>query len=507
MSSDRTVYDVVVIGGGINGVGIALDAAGRGLSVQLCEMGDLGSSTSSNSSKLIHGGLRYLEYYEFRLVREALAEREVLLSKAPHIMSPLRFRLPHRPHLRPAWMIRLGLFLYDHLAKRVSLPSSKGIKFQADDPLIEEIKRGFEYSDGWVDDSRLVILNAMGAKHKGAQIKTRHRCVKAERKDGMWEVEIENQLTGEKEVVNARLLVNAAGPWVSSLFQSALKVQAPKKICLVKGSHIIVPKIHSGKEAYILQNEDGRVVFVTPFEDEYSLVGTTDVVHHGDPLEAKISQEETEYLISVVNGHFKNKISVADIVHTYSGVRPLLDDEADSPQAVTRDYTFEIESDEGKAPLLSVFGGKITTYRKLAEVAVDKIAEFFPRAGSPWTADVPLPGGDFKNRSQLTKELEAKYPWLPNPQAQRYVRSYGTLAHSFLADARSLDDLGEHFGAGLYAREVDYLIDQEWAVTLPDIIWRRSKLGLELTQTEQTGLKQYLKKRNLDNYSPQQCAG
>lgn len=495
MQPGRGIHDLLVVGGGINGVGIALDAAGRGLSVVLCEMNDLASATSSNSSKLIHGGLRYLEYYEFRLVREALAEREVLLKKAPHIMWPLRFRLPHRPHLRPAWMIRAGLFLYDNLSKRATLPGSKGIKFRADGPLVNEMKRGFEYSDGWVDDARLVVLNAMAAREKGAEIKTRSRCIKAERRDSIWEVILENQMTGEKELVKARALVNAAGPWVSELFGSAMGTKTPKDVRLVKGSHIIVPRLHDEPEAYILQNEDNRVVFVIPYEEKFSLIGTTDVEHRGDPSTAAISREEIDYFVAVVNSHFRHKISAADVVRTYAGVRPLLDDESDSPQSVTRDYSFEIDSAAGKAPLLSVFGGKITTYRKLSEAAVDSLVKFFPQAGPCWTATAALPGGDFSNHESLRSALREQYPWLPDFIARRFVRAYGTLSYRILGGVVCLDGMGRNFGAGLYQREVEYLIEQEWAVTLEDIIWRRNKLGLSLTTEQQEALQVYLHTR------------
>lgn len=492
MKSKNDIHDLLVIGGGINGVGIAADASGRGLNVLLCEMNDLASSTSSNSSKLIHGGLRYLEYYEFRLVREALAEREVLLKNAPHIIRPLRFKLPHRRHLRPSWMIRIGLFMYDNLAKRATLKGSHGIKFGKNSPVIDKITKGFEYSDGWVDDARLVVLNAMAARDKGACIMTRTRCTDAKRVGGIWEVTLHDNLTGQQQLVKTKALVNAAGPWVTSFFDEALKTRSPKKIRLIKGSHIIVPRIHNEPEAYILQNEDNRIVFVIPYEDDFSLIGTTDVEHDGDPATACISLEETEYLISVVNDHFKHQISMEDIVSTYSGVRPLLDDESDSAAAVTRDYTFEVDAPQGKAPLLSVFGGKLTTYRKLSETAVDGIINHFPDAGKSWTVDAALPGGDFDNQHSLQTSLQLQYFWLPRPIINRFVRSYGTLSHKICSGVNSLEDMGQHFGAGLYQREVEYLIEHEWAVTLEDIIWRRSKLSLRLTQTEKSELDRFL---------------
>lgn len=488
MNIKNDIYDVLVIGGGVNGAGIANDASGRGLKVLLCEMNDLASSTSSHSSKLIHGGLRYLEYYEFRLVREALAEREVLLKNAPHIIRPLRFRLPHRPHLRPAWMIRIGLFLYDNIAKRTTLKSSHGIKFNKKSPVVSKITRGFEYSDASVDDARLVVLNAIAARENGAKILTRTKCISAIRKDKFWEVILDNRLTGEQEIVQTKALVNAAGPWVAKLFDNALKIKSPQNIRLIKGSHIIVPRIHTESEAYILQNEDHRIVFVIPFEEHFSLIGTTDVEHKGDPSTACISTEEKQYLISVVNEHFKHQITETDIVATYAGVRPLLDDESDSPAAVTRDYTFEVDTANGQTPLLSVFGGKLTTYRKLAEAAVNGIIEHFPNAKESWTANAPLPGGDFENPHDLHTRLQRQYAWLPRRMVDRFVRSYGTLSHKICSGINSLEDMGQHFGAGLYQREVEYLITQEWAVDLEDIIWRRSKLSLVLTNTEKETL-------------------
>ncbi|GAB3094331.1 glycerol-3-phosphate dehydrogenase [Aestuariicella hydrocarbonica] len=481
MTANQSDYDLVVIGGGINGAGIAADAAGRGLKVLLCEMNDLASSTSSKSSKLIHGGLRYLEYYEFRLVREALAEREVLLKKAPHIIWPLRFQLPHRPHLRPAWMIRAGLFLYDHLAKRVSLSPSRSIRFAPEGPLASHLTHGFEYSDGWVDDARLVVLNAMLARNHGATIMTRTRCTSARRGNGHWQIELENQTTQQLCSVSCKALVNAAGPWVTQLFDSALHTPSPKKIRLVKGSHIIVPKIHEGPHAYILQNEDGRVVFVLPYEEQYSLIGTTDIEHFGEPDQACISDTEIDYLISVVNEHFQHQLHREDIVSTFSGVRPLLDDEADNPQAVSRDYTFEMDSSDTSAPLLSVFGGKITTYRKLSEAAVNRICEHFPAAGPCLTAQENLPGGDIASLSTLLNQLQTAFPWLPETLAKRYARTYGTLSLQMLEGIQGIDEMGQHFGAGLYTAEVEYLKTQEWAKSTDDILWRRTKLGLQMS--------------------------
>jgi len=485
------VYDLFVIGGGVNGVGIAADAAGRGLSVAVCEMNDLGSATSSNSSKLIHGGLRYLEYYEFRLVREALAEREVLLANAPHIIAPLRFILPHRPHLRPAWMIRAGLFLYDNLAKRSRLKKSVGLSFAQENPLKETMKKGFEYSDASVDDARLVILNAQLAVEKGAQILVRTKCTSAKRTEQGWCIELEDA-KGVTKTVYAKAVANAAGPWVASLFDEALEEASPKSIRLVKGSHIIVPKVHGESQAYILQNEDGRIVFVIPYQDDFSLIGTTDVEYQGDPSKVAIDQNEIDYLLSVSNDHFKQQVSAQDVVWTYSGVRPLLNDESDSAQAVTRDYTFEVTTDNGKLPLLSVFGGKITTYRKLSQAAVDKLCEFFPEATAPWTDKAILPGGSFTTREELQAQLQAEFSWLPTKTIARFVRSYGTMSHQLLGTAESLEELGRDFGAGLYQQEVDYLITNEWASTLEDVIWRRTKMGLYLSGDQNSVLEQYI---------------
>ncbi|MFT5930720.1 MAG: glycerol-3-phosphate dehydrogenase [Oceanospirillaceae bacterium] len=507
MDCTSNISDLVVIGGGINGTGIALDAAGRGLNVLLCEQGDLASATSSNSSKLIHGGLRYLEHYDFRLVRESLAEREVLLRKAPHLIKPMRFRIPHRPHLRPAWMIRLGLFLYDNLSKRVTLKPSRAIKFGRYSPLLPHMKRGFEYSDGWVDDARLVVLNAVGAKQKGADIRTQTRCVQIKRVNSLWQVTLENVNTGSVEQVRARALVNAAGPWVSSLYRDAMQKQPPKQVRLIKGSHIVVPHIHAEEEAYLLQNEDGRVVFVIPFEGKFSLIGTTDLEFQGDPSDVAISQSEIDYLLGISNEHFKHQLTTADVYWTYSGVRPLLDDESDSPQAVTRDYTFEVEAPAGMAPILSVFGGKLTTYRKLSELAVDSLVEHFEHAGPAWTKHSTLPGGDFSNQASLQAQLNGNYPWLSIELCTRYVRSYGTLSYQLLSNAKALADLGQHFGAGLYAIEIDYLVAHEWACSVEDILWRRSKLGLWFNATQKADLAEYLKTLNVETRSTAlQCA-
>ncbi|WP_165677418.1 glycerol-3-phosphate dehydrogenase [Metapseudomonas otitidis] len=486
------VYDLAVIGGGINGVGIAADAAGRGLSVFLCERDDLAQHTSSASSKLIHGGLRYLEHYEFRLVREALAEREVLLAKAPHIVRPMRFVLPHRPHLRPAWMIRAGLFLYDHLGKREKLPGSRGLRFGVGSPLQAGITRGFEYSDCWVDDARLVVLNAMSAREHGAHIHSRTRCVSARRSKGLWHIHLE-RADGTLLSIRSRALVNAAGPWVARLLKDDLKQKSPYGIRLIQGSHIVVPQLYEGEHAYILQNEDRRIVFAIPYLGRFTLIGTTDREYQGDPAKVTITEEETRYLLDVVNQHFKKQISADDILRTYSGVRPLCDDESDDPSAVTRDYTLALDAHPGEAPLLSVFGGKLTTYRKLAESALAQLAPFFPSMGGSWTAAATLPGGEsMDSQEALAEALCERYGWLPNSLARRWAGTYGSRVWKLLEGVANLTDLGEHLGGGLYTREVDYLCREEWAQDAEDILWRRTKHGLFMTPGQQERLAQYL---------------
>lgn len=491
------VFDVVVIGGGINGVAVASDAAGRGLNVGLFEMNDLASATSSASSKLIHGGLRYLEHYEFRLVSEALAEREVLLKNAPHLVSPLRFQLPHRPHLRPAWMIRIGLFLYDHIGKRVSLPASHGLKFAPEGPLLPEMKIGFEYSDCAVDDARLVVLNAKLAEQKGAKIHTQTKCIGAKRSQDGWVLEIKNQVSGDSYHVKTKALVNAAGPWVDAFFDTQLKMKSPRKIRLVKGSHVIVPKMYEQEHAFILQNEDGRIVFVLPYLDEYSVIGTTDVDYKGDPSKVEIDKDEIVYLCDIVNKHFIQKVSPTDVISTWSGVRPLCEDESSDAQAVTRDYTVELDESEKNAPLLSIFGGKLTTYRKLGQAAVNQLAPFFPKMGEVWTKNATLPGGDFSDRESLKAILTKQYPWLDSTILKRYVKAYGTLSLEILGEKSSLEELGYHFGHGLYQAEVDYLLNNEWVVYAEDILWRRSKLGLKLDDNQVACLSHYLSDKTL----------
>lgn len=486
------VYDLAVIGGGINGCGIAADAAGRGLSVLLCEQHDLAAHTSSASSKLIHGGLRYLEHHEFRLVREALGEREVLLDMAPHLVRPLRFILPHRPHLRPAWMIRAGLFLYDHLGARHSLPGSRHLSFGPGCPLKAEIGDGFEYSDCWVDDARLVVANAIAARERGAHIHVQTRCVGARRSKGLWHLHLE-RTDGSRVSLRARALVNAAGPWAERVLHDVLHQNSSQHLRLIQGSHIVVPRLHDGEQAYILQHRDGRIVFVIPWLQRFSLIGTTDREYHGDPAAVRISEEEIDYLLAVVNEHFRRQIGRNDILSHFSGVRPLYDDASGEPAAITRDYRLVLDSEHGHAPLLSVFGGKLTTYRKLAEAALAQLAPFLPSMGPSWTARSKLPGAEeLESVSTLTEALCQAHGWLAADLARRWASSYGTRAWRLLDNVHCLMELGENFGAGLYAREVDYLCDEEWALDAEDILWRRTKLGLLLGPMQKQKLVRYL---------------
>lgn len=491
MQVSHPVYDVVVVGGGINGVGVAVDAVGRGLSVFLCEKDDLASHTSSASSKLIHGGLRYLEHKEFRLVREALAEREILLAKAPHIIRPLRFIMPHQPHLRPAWLIRTGLFFYDHLGKREKLAGSKHITFDAaTSPLKAEITQGFEYSDCAVDDARLVVLNAIQARERGAHIATQTRCTSAYRENGLWVIDLEN--TQGRYTVQAKALVNAAGPWVAQFIQQNLKQKSPYGLRLIQGSHIVVPKIYAGDKAFILQNDDHRIVFAIPYLDQYTLIGTTDHEYQGDLNKVAITQPEMDYLLDVYNDHFKHQLGPQDILYTYSGVRSLCDDESDNPSAITRDYTLAL-SQEQDAPLLSVFGGKLTTYRKLAESAMTYLQPFFPTMKKPWTEKALLPGAEnLVSVELLIQQISQAVQDVSVQLASRWAHAYGSRVWIFLNNISMLHELGQDFGHGLYAQEVDYLVNQEWAIKSSDILWRRSKLGLEFTETEIQALDEYL---------------
>lgn len=491
------VLDIVVVGGGINGAGIARDAAGRGLSVLLCEKNDLASATSSASTKLIHGGLRYLEYYEFRLVREALIEREVLLRAAPHIIWPLRFVLPHNKGLRPAWMIRLGLFLYDHLGGRQLLPASEGIDLRrhpAGAPLEAGLRKAFVYSDCWVQDSRLVVLNAMDAAERGAEVLTRVECLSARREGAHWRVVLRDRREGGQREVLARALVNAAGPWTAEFIEQRAGLNRAQSLRLVKGSHIVVPKLFDHDFPYIFQNPDGRIVFAIPYEDDFTLIGTTDVDFTGDAAEVAITEEETRYLCDAVNVYFKRKIGPADVVWTYSGVRPLYDDAAESASSATRDYVLQLDHGDGQAPLLSIFGGKITTFRKLAEHALAKLEEALGPLGPPWTATAALPGGDMPNADfeGCLERFRQAHPWLPATLARRYLRNYGTRAERLLDGASDVAGLGEHLGDGLYAAEARYLMRAEWAQTADDMLWRRSKMGLHVSEATKRNIEEWL---------------
>ncbi len=492
MYTDKFDFDLIIIGGGINGAGIAADAAGRGIKTALFEAGDFACATSSASSKLIHGGLRYLEQYEFKLVSKALAEREVLLNKAPHIIKPMRFRLPHRPFLRPAWMIRIGLFLYDFLATRDRLSGSKSVDLKQTGLFKPEFTTGFEYSDCWVDDARLVLLNIKDAATKGASVANYCQVTEVKAIEGGWQVKIHDKRTGSDFVKTSRALVNATGPWVESFLQKQLGTESPRSVRLVKGSHIVVKRFIDTEEAYILQNQDQRIVFVIPYLDKYSMIGTTDVEYQGDPRNVSISQDETEYLLDVVNQHFVHTLSQNDIVWSFSGVRPLCNDESSSPQAVTRDYTMELEIKDANSPILSVFGGKITTYRKLAEAALEKLGVYFPEMGSAWTKNSLLPGAENFNEAQLYNELTKTYPWLDTFTVSRYIKQFGSDVHKLLSGVVSEQDMGEKLAAGVYSKEIDYLLKEEYAFSVDDIIWRRTKLGLELDKDDIQAIRQYI---------------
>ena len=491
-------YDLVIIGGGINGCGIARDAAGRGLSVLVAEAGDLAGATSSASTKLIHGGLRYLEYFEFRLVAEALAERETLLSIAPHIIWPLEFVLPHEEHLRPAWMIRLGLFFYDHLGRSAfglrrnasTLPVSRGVRLAPDGygmGLRPGFQRGFAYYDCWVDDARLVVLNARSAARHGARIATRTRVMAARRAGGNWKISLESANGFQKEEVTARVLVNAAGPWVQSVLDDTVGIASPGKVRLVRGSHIVVPRIHDRRHAFILQNPDRRIVFMIPYEREFTLIGTTDVAMDEDPAQQSPSEAEVNYLCDAASRYTERPLTPLDVVWSYSGVRPLYDDGTDNPSAVTRDYHLLLDS--AGPPVLSVFGGKITTYRRLAEHVLEQLKPWFPETHA-WTASEALPGGDFGEATAkmgfdvLFDDLCDRYPKLPGLLLARIARRHGTLAREILGPARREADLGESFGGGLFEVEARWFIAHEWAREADDILWRRTKCGLHMSVIE-----------------------
>ncbi|MGE3830406.1 MAG: glycerol-3-phosphate dehydrogenase [Parvibaculaceae bacterium] len=494
MPDNPDIHDLVIIGGGINGCGIARDAAGRGLKVLLAEQGDLAGATSSASTKLIHGGLRYLEHYEFRLVREALIEREVLLQAAPHIIRPLRFVLPHHRGLRPWPVLRLGLFLYDHLGGRKILPATRSVDLRHDvtgEPLKPEFTRAFEYSDCWVEDARLVVLNAIGARERGADIRTRTRCVAAHRQDGLWRCTLDR--AGERTTVSARMLINTGGPWVSEVLGNVIGMNDPDKIRMVKGSHIVVDKLYDHDRCYIFQNKDGRICFAIPYEQNFTLIGTTDQDHHGDPAKPKISVDERDYLLAAVSDYFKRPVTAEMVRWSYAGIRPLYDDGASKAQEATREYVLKLDAPDGQPPLLSVFGGKITTFRKLAEAALEKVAPFFPQMGKPWTAEAAFAGGDFPYADVEARiaDFGRRYAFLNPQNARRIFRSYGTRADRVLGGAKNANDLGRSFGS-LSEREIDYLRREEWAETPEDILWRRSKLGLHLAEAEQNALRSHM---------------
>ncbi|MBA3324417.1 MAG: glycerol-3-phosphate dehydrogenase [Rhodobacteraceae bacterium] len=487
MSEPRTI-DLLVIGGGINGAGIARDAAGRGLSVILCEKDDLAEGCSSRSGKLVHGGLRYLEYYEFRLVREALIEREVLLNSASHIIWPMRFVLPHSPDDRPAWLVRLGLVLYDHLGGRKKLPGARALDLRRDPegaPILDKYTRGFEYSDCWVDDARLVVLNALGAAEKGAEVLTRTPCVSARRESGAWTAQLRDERTGQVRTVRARAIVNAAGPWVNDFIGRVAGSNSARNVRLVKGSHIIVPKFWEGRHAYLVQNHDKRVIFINPYEGDLALIGTTDVAYEGRPEDVQADETEIEYLIAAVNRYFKEKLRREDVITSFSGVRPLFDDGKGNPSAVTRDYVFDLD-ETGGAPLLNIFGGKITTFRELAERGMHRLKTVFPDMGGDWTATATLPGGEIRNADfvQFAEDLRAAYPWMPRGLLHHYARSYGARTDRIVGAATSVEGLGRRFGAHLYEAEVRYLVATEWAQTAEDVLHRRTKQELHMTADE-----------------------
>ncbi|MEM7523303.1 MAG: glycerol-3-phosphate dehydrogenase [Pseudomonadota bacterium] len=514
------IWDLIVIGGGVNGCGVARDAAGRGLSVLLVEKNDLGWATSSASTKLFHGGLRYLEYFEFRLVREALIERETLLRAMPHIAWPMRFVLPINPDLRyetdtsslgkmlsrfapflkgrrPAWLTRMGLFVYDHLGGRKILPGTSSIDLSSDPvgaPLQSKYRKAFEYSDCWVEDSRLVVLNARDAEARGATVLTRTECEGADREDGLWTVRL--SADGAATTARARGLVNAGGPWVGEVLNQRLRQNSDEGVRLVRGSHIVTRKLYDHAKPYFLQQQDGRIIFAIPYETDFTLIGTTDKDHDADAGEVVCTDEERDYLLRAASEYFEMPVTVDDVVWKYAGVRPLYDDNATSATAATRDYVLSLGDAGGAAPLLNIFGGKITTYRRLAEEAVAKLDRYFPDAGEAWTAGAPLPGGDFPvgGAAELCARLIAKYDFLDERWALRLTRAYGLDAFKMLGDAKVVDDLGQRFGWNLTALEVDWLVTREWARTAEDILWRRSKIGLRVTPDEIEALRAYLAK-------------
>ncbi len=489
------ITDLFIVGGGINGVGIARDASGRGLSVTLVEKDDLASHTSSSSSKLIHGGLRYLEHYEFKLVRESLIEREILLQSAPHIIHPVRFILPHHSDMRPAFILRIGLFLYDHIGGRKLLPPTivrDLTKHVSGSPLKAQFQKGFEYSDCWVDDARLVLLSAKDAAERGANILTRHEMISAKRKDGLWHIKVKNpddSFSSHK----SRAIVNAAGPWVDQIEENSSPEPLSKKsVRMVKGSHIIVPKIYDGEQAYTFQHSDGRIVFAIPYEKDFTLVGTTDVPFSGNANDVTITDEEIAYLCRVTETYFKRPCIPSSVVWSYSGVRPLVDDGSKSASKATRDYVLELDTQEN-APLLSVYGGKITTFRHLAEDALERLQPHLGFKAKPWTAKAKLPGAEasYQNIEHYNQEKRQKYRFIPTSTFSRLMKAYGSNTSKIVGSATSVEDLGYHFGAGLYEAELIYMRDHEWAQTAEDALWRRSKLGLHMTEDERQAVKEW----------------
>ncbi|MFV0336219.1 MAG: glycerol-3-phosphate dehydrogenase [Tropicimonas sp.] len=519
---ERDVFDIFIIGGGINGCGIARDAAGRGFKVGLAEMGDLASATSSASTKLFHGGLRYLEYFEVRLVREALIEREVLLRAMPHIAWPMRFVLPYSGEMRfdgqtpasrllsltmpwtkgrrPAWMIRTGLFMYDHLGGRKILPGTAAIDLKTDPagaPLAEKFTHAYEYSDCWVQDSRLVVLNARDAQARGARIMTRTKVTKALREGDLWRITLRDEESGEEGEIRAAMLVNAAGPWVKDVIDGVIHVDISENVRLVRGSHIVTRKLFDHDKCYFFQGADGRIIFAIPYEEDFTLIGTTDQEHAGADIPPVCTGEERRYLLDLASGYFRREVTEADIVWSYSGIRPLYDDGASSATAATRDYVLRVDA-QGGAPLLNIFGGKITTYRKLAEAALDKIAAHVPGGSGKWTAGAPLPGGDFPvgGADALITRARADYPFLDAFSAKRMVRAYGTDLWEMLGEATAAEDLGTQFGHGLTGRELRWLMDREFALTAEDVLWRRSKLGLRLSEAEAAAVGAFMRAEN-----------
>ena len=494
-------YDLFVVGGGINGCGIARDAVGRGYSVALAEMNDLASGTSSWSTKLIHGGLRYLEHYEFRLVREALQEREVLWGMAPHIIRPLRFVLPYHSGLRPSWMLRIGLFMYDYIGGRKALPPTRTLDLRTDEagrPLKDEFRKGFEYSDCAVEDTRLTILNAMDASARGADVMVRTRVASARREGDLWHIELEDTETGARTDATARMLVNAAGPWVDHVLGTTGLNEKPRNVRLVQGSHIVVPKLYEHDRAYIFQNADNRIFFAIPYERDFTLVGTTDRDWTDDPGAVKISDEEIDYIIEGANGYFERPIRREDIVWSFSGVRPLFDDGATAAQEATRDYVLKLDGKGGDggdgAPLLNVFGGKLTTYRRLAESALELIGKGIGEKGRPWTRGAGLPGGDFPMTGfeAQARSLREAHPFLSEVEARRLTKLYGTMAPEFMAGCTSADDMGRRFGAELSEVEVRHCMLREWARTADDVLWRRTKMGLRIGDEDRAALEAFM---------------